>query len=276
MLVRMLVVVSILASVSMAAAEDLAVLPEKVDGVAPKEMMHVYLMQRSDAALDRRDAEYEKIKTSEQITAYQKRMHDFFEQQLGGFPQRTPLEAQVVAREDRDGYRIEKIIYQSQPRHYVTAVLYLPEAEPPYPGVLVPCGHSANGKGYDGYQRVCILLATNGMAALCYDPIDQGERYQLLDDKGKPVEGGTIAHCLAGVGAILLGRNTATYRVWDGMRGIDYLQSRPEIDPRRIGCTGNSGGGTLTSYLMALDPRIQAAAPGCYLTSFRRLLETKG
>ncbi len=276
MLVRMFIVVGILATVSTAAGEDLAVLPEKVDGVAPKEMMHVYLMHRSDAALDRRDAEYEKIKTPEQVTAYQKRMRDFFEQQLGGFPQRSPLEAQVVAQEDRDGYRIEKIIFQSQPRHYVTAVLYLPEAEPPYPGVLVPCGHSANGKGYDGYQRACILLATNGMAALCYDPIDQGERYQLLDDNGKPVEGGTMAHCLAGVGAILLGRNTATYRVWDGMRGIDYLQSRPEIDPKRIGCTGNSGGGTLTSYLMALDDRIVAAAPSCYLTSFRRLMHTIG
>jgi cephalosporin-C deacetylase-like acetyl esterase len=78
------------------------------------------------------------------------------------------------------------------------------------------------------------------------------------------------------VGSILLGRSTATYRVWDGMRAIDYLQSRPEIDPHRIGCTGNSGGGTLTSYLMALDERIACAAPSCYLTSLRRLCETIG
>jgi hypothetical protein len=119
-------------------------------------------------------------------------------------------------------------------------------------------------------------LAKNGMAALCYDPIEQGERYQSLDDQGKPLAGGTTAHCLVGVGSTLLGRNTATFRIWDGMRAIDYLQSREEIDPQRIGCTGNSGGGTLTSYLMALDQRIVCAAPSCYLCGFRRICETIG
>jgi cephalosporin-C deacetylase-like acetyl esterase len=256
---------------------ELNVLPEAIDGTPPAEMMHAYLMEKSHAALDRRLAEYEKIKTPEEIAAYQQRMRRFFVDQLGGFPERTPLDARTVGREARDGYRIEKIIFQSQPRHFVTAILYLPEADPPYPGVLVPCGHSANGKARDLYQRAPILLAKNGLAALCYDPIDQGERHQLLGPDGKPlVTQSTQGHTLAGVGAILLGRNTATYRIWDGMRAIDYLQSRPEIDPQRIGCTGISGGGTLTSYLMALDDRIAAAAPGCYLTSFRRLLETKG
>jgi dienelactone hydrolase len=119
-------------------------------------------------------------------------------------------------------------------------------------------------------------LAKNGMASFCYDPIEQGERYQLLDEQGKPLVGGTTAHCLVGVGSTLLGRNTATFRVWDGMRAIDYLQSRAEIDPQRIGCTGNSGGGNLTSYLMALDERITCAAPSCYLCGFRRLCETIG
>ena len=72
------------------------------------------------------------------------------------------------------------------------------------------------------------------------------------------------------------GSNTARFEIWDGMRAIDYLQSRPEIDPQRIGCTGNSGGGTQTSYLMALDDRIHAAAPSCYITSLPRLLATIG
>ncbi len=250
------------------AAEDLSVLPGK-------KMMHAYLMDAVHKALDRREAEYEKRKTPDQLAEYQRGMKEFFADQLD-FPERTPLEPQIVAREKRDGYRVEKIIFESQPKHFVTALLYLPDAEGPYPGVLVPCGHSANGKAYDAYQRVSILLAKNGMAALCYDPIDQGERFQLLDSGGKPREGGTMAHCLVGVGSIALGRNTATYRIWDGMRAIDYLQSRKEIDPKRIGCTGNSGGGTLTSYLMALDERIVCAAPSCYLTSFRRLMDTIG
>jgi len=259
-----------------ATADELTVLPKKIGQITPQEMMHSYLMRLAREALDRRDAEYEKIKTPEQIAAYQKRMRRFYVDALGGFPERTPLKGQVTGKFDRDGYRIEKIIYESQPRHYVTALLYLPKADPPYPGVLLPCGHSGNGKAANAYQRASILLARNGLAVLCYDPIEQGERYQLLREDGKPQVGGTTAHSMVGVGSTLLGRNTATFRVWDGMRGIDYLQSRKEIDPQLIGCTGNSGGGTLTSYLMALDERIYCAAPSCYLTSFRRLLETIG
>jgi cephalosporin-C deacetylase-like acetyl esterase/pimeloyl-ACP methyl ester carboxylesterase len=273
---KLLALAVVLAVAGVARAEDLRVLPEKIDGVAPKAMMHEYLVGKAREALDRRQVQYEKIKTPEQAKGYQERLRQFFVAQLGGFPERTPLEPRVVGTVRRDGYRVEKIIFQSQPRHYVTAALYLPDAKPPYPGVLVPCGHSDNGKAMDTYQRACILLAKNGMAALCYDPIDQGERFQLLDARGKPLAGGTTAHCLVGVGSALLGRNAATFRVWDGMRAIDYLETRPEIDSQRIGCTGNSGGGTLTSYLMALDPRIRVAAPSCYLTSLRRLVETIG
>lgn len=259
-----------------AVGEELAVLPAQMDGVAPKEMMHAYLMRRAQAAFDRREAEYEKVETPEQAAAYQTRLRQFFVAAIGGFPERAPLNAKVLAKQAFDGYRIEKVIYESQPQHYVTAVLYLPESEPPYPGVLVPCGHSANGKGAETYQRVSILLAKNGLAALCYDPIDQGERGQLLDEQGKPVAPGTLGHSLLNAGSLLLGRSAATYRIWDGMRSLDYLESRPEIDPKRLGCTGNSGGGTLTSYLMALDGRIQVAAPSCYLTTLRRVQETIG
>ena len=273
---RALLAIGILSAATGAVtADELTVLPTEIDGAAPPEMMHRHLMQLTGKAVDRRDAEYETLKTPEQLAAYQRRVRQFFLDQLGELPERTPLAAQVVGRETRDGYRVEKVIFESQPQHYVTAILYLPDARPPYPGVLVPCGHSTNGKARDLYQRMPILLAKNGMAALCYDPIDQGERHQLLGPDGKPrVSTSTLGHSLLGVGSILLGRNAATFRIWDGMRAIDYLQSRAEIDPKRIGCTGISGGGTLTSYLMALDDRIVAAAPGCYLTSMRRLMET--
>ena len=114
------------------------------------------------------------------------------------------------------------------------------------------------------------------MAALVFDPIDQGERGQRLGEDGWPKLGGTRAHSMAGVGAMLLGRNTARFEIWDGMRAINYLQSREDIDPKRIGCAGNSGGGTQTAYFMALDDRIQCAAPSCYITSLRRLTDTIG
>ncbi len=250
-------------------ASELDVLSEKVEGFVPNQMMTDYLTHLREEAFDRREEYYESLKTDEQLRNHQEKMRDFFIEQLGGFPERTPLNAKVVAREERDGYRIEKVIYESQPDHFVTAVLYLPLSEPPYPGVLFPCGHSSNGKASEAYQRGCILLAKNGLAAFCYDPIDQGERYQLLDENDKPIIGGTIGHTMTGVGSILLGRNTARFRIWDGMRGIDYLVSREDIDSEKIGCTGNSGGGTLTSYLMALDERIVCAAPSCYITTLR-------
>ena len=249
--------------VAVGGAEDFTVLPKGGGRVEPSRMMHNYLMGCVREALDRRAVEYEEVKTHEQAAERQRRMREFFVEALGGFPKRAPLNAQVIAKEERDGYRVEKIIFESQPKHFVTALLYLPKSKPPYPGVLFPCGHSGNGKAAEAYQRGSILLALNGLAAFCYDPIDQGERCQLLDENGKPVVRGTTAHSILGVGATLLGRNTATFRVWDGMRALDYLQSRPEIDPKRIGCTGNSGGGTLTSYLMALDERILCAAPSC-------------
>src|SRR5206468_8526089 len=125
--------------------------------------------------------------------------------------------------------------------------------------------------------RACILMAKNGLAVLCYDPIGQGERLQLIDENKKPgIKGSTSEHTMIGVGALLVGQSTAGYRIWDGIRSIDYLVSRPEIDPMKIGCTGNSGGGTLTAYLMALDDRIVCAAPSCYIPSLERLFATIG
>jgi len=259
------------------AAEDLRVLPESIDGATPEKMMSRYLRQLAQQQFDNWKQRYEQLKTPEQIAEYQGNLRKKFVEAIGSFPERTPLNPQVTGVVQRDGYRVEKILFESQPKHYVSALLFLPDAQkhsPPYPGVLVPCGHSANGKAHDTYQTMGALLALNGMAALVFDPIDQGERGQLLSEW--PKLSGTRAHSMLGIGSTLLGRNTARFEIWDGMRGIDYLQSRPEVDPSRIGCTGNSGGGTQTSYLMALDDRIIAAAPSCYITGFERLLDTIG
>jgi dienelactone hydrolase len=277
---RHLAVWSLSLTLCAANAQDLNVLPPSPPvpkGTnAPLAMLDAYLKAAAFAALDKRKAEYEKVKTPEQVAAWQQARREFFERQLGGFPKRTPLNAKVAGTMDGGDYRVEKVIFESEPKHHVTGLLYLPKTPPPYPGVIVPCGHSANGKGAETYQRASILLAKNGLAAFCYDPIGQGERAQVLKPDGKAALGSTTEHTLVGIGSMLVGRNVATYRIWDGMRAIDYLQSRKEIDPKRLGCTGNSGGGTLTSYLMALDDRIVAAAPSCYLTSFRKLLERQG
>jgi cephalosporin-C deacetylase-like acetyl esterase len=257
--------------------DDLRVLPEKINNISPADMMSHYLRGLAGQKFEDWKQQYEQRKTPEQIAEYQKRLREKFIDAIGGLPERTPLNPQVTGVVQRGGYRVEKIIYESQPKHYVTALLFMPDTDkfkPPYPGVLVPCGHSDNGKAHEAYQTMGAFLALNGMVGLVFDPIDQGERSQMPSQL--PRLAGTRAHTMLGVGSILLGRNTARFEIWDGMRGIDYLQSRPEIDPKRIGCTGNSGGGTQTSYLMALDERIGAAAPSCYITSFERLLDTIG
>jgi dienelactone hydrolase len=265
-----LTILALLASASAACGEDLNVPPGKIEGGSPGNMMHRYLMTQVEQAVRRWKADYEKRKTPEQIAAYQKRLHDEFLKAIGGLPERTPLEPRVVGTISRPGYRVEKVIFQSQPKHYVTALMFLPDPErfkPPYPGVLVPCGHGIPGKAYPSYQAMGTLLALNGMAGLVFDPIDQGERGQYLGEGGWPKLAGCAGHAMLGPGSILLGRNVARFEIWDGMRAIDYLQSRSEINPRRIGCTGSSGGGTQTAYLMALDDRIGAAVPSCYLST---------
>jgi len=243
----------------------------------PGEMMARYLQPQAQARFEQWRKQYEELKTPEQIAAYQKNLREQFVKALGGLPERTPLNPKVPGTVPRDGYRVEKVIFESQPKHYVTALLFLPDVKrftPPVPGVIVPCGHAGEAKAYEAYQTMGASLAFNGMAALVFDPIDQGERSQM--PSALPRLQGTTAHTMLNVGSILLGRSTARFEIWDGMRAIDYLLSRPEIDPSRIGCTGNSGGGTQTSYLMALDDRIKVAAPSCYITGFEALLSTIG
>ncbi|MCA9122402.1 MAG: acetylxylan esterase [Planctomycetaceae bacterium] len=271
---HVLLAVVLLNIASPALPNELFCLPE-----SERESSSLYsaLQAEAYAALDRRTERYEQLKTPEQIRDYQQQLREFFIRQLGGLPERTPLNATTVRTIQADGYRIELVIYESQPHHHITANLYIPDGDGPFPGVVVSSGHSRTAKTADYNQRFGIMMAKHGMAALCFDPIGQGERSQVLDDQGHPKYSGTTTeHFLLGVGSTLVGRSTATYRVWDGIRSIDYLVSRPEIDPTRIGYTGCSGGGTLTSYVMALDERVTCAAPACYLTTFRKLIETIG
>ncbi|MDF1756572.1 MAG: acetylxylan esterase [Verrucomicrobiales bacterium] len=252
------------------------VLPAEISPGVPKtEMMAEWLKQQAMVALDRREAAFENLKIDEDLKQWQDERRAFFVRQLGGFPERTPLNPKVTGKLSVDDYRIEKLYFESQPGFHVTATLYLPLGEGPFPAVLHPTGHSASAKNRELYQQASIVIVKGGCAVLCYDPIGQGERQQVYGPDGKPIAS-TMQHSLIDQGAHLLGSSTAQIMIWDGMRAIDYLQSRPDIIADNIGCTGISGGGTNTSYLMALDDRIVAAAPGCYLTGFRSLLNTIG
>ncbi|MFO0821090.1 MAG: acetylxylan esterase [Pirellulales bacterium] len=274
MLSSLLLIVAIAGA---APPEDLTCIKSPEGGLAANKIFYAGLQREVADAVAKRSQAYEQLKTVEQVDAHRVKLREFFVQQLGGFPERSPLNAQTVGKIEADGYRIEKVVFDSQPGHRITANLYLPQGPGPFPGVLVSSGHSRTAKTAGYNQKFGIIMAQNGIAALCYDPIGQGERSQILDASGKPQYSGTTTeHFLVGIGSILVGTGTARYRIWDGIRAVDYLASRPEIDPKRIGFTGCSGGGTLTSYVMALDERVACAAPACYITTFGRLIETIG
>ena len=204
-------------------------------------------------------------------------LRDKIRQCFTPFPEKTPLHARITGVVERDTYRIEKVIFESRPGFLVTANLYLPkDRRMPLPGVVGTCGHTANGKAGDTYQSFAQGLARLGYICLLFDPIGQGERLQYVGVNVTPkLAPGTGEHQYGGNQQFLVGESFGAWRAWDGIRALDYLLTRPEVDTRHIGLTGNSGGGTMTTWLCGLDPRWTMAAPGCFVTTFRRNMENE-
>jgi dienelactone hydrolase len=190
---------------------------------------------------------------------------------LGGLPtERTPLNARIVETIPLDGYSVEKLVFESQPGLYVTALLYVP-ATPAgrKPAVLLACGHSPDGKAFRNYQEIGSELARRGYVVLCWDPVGQGERSQYWDAARGRSRYNLVCgeHAVLGNLASLAGTSLNRYQIWDGMRALDYLLTRPEVDGSRISVTGTSGGGQQAAYLGALDERIGTVAPSCFVTA---------
>jgi cephalosporin-C deacetylase-like acetyl esterase len=221
-----------------------------------------YVTAQMNEARARRLAELRAMRTQADVKARIEKIRSTVWRLIGGPFEKTPLKSQIVGTIDRGDYRIEKVIFESRPEVFVTANLYIPgRHQPPHPGIIVPLGHSENGKSFYYYQYVCQSLARKGYMVLPFDPFGQGERLQYLDPStGKGLYGPTGEHDQAGRPMLLFGSQFEQYRTWDGIRAVDYLLSRPEVDPERIGCTGQSGGGTMTMYMAALEPRIKVAA----------------
>ena len=222
--------------------------------------------------LSEREATVARIRTVGEAKARQAWVRAKILELLGGLPDYNgPLNARVTGRIERSHYSIEKVIFESLPEFYVTADLYVPKEGGKHPGVLMPMGHWEQGKL--AAQPMAANLAMKGFVVLAYDPVGQGERQQAYDRRieASLAGGATDQHFQAGAQSILAGENFARYRIWDAKRALDYLLSRPEVESEKIGCTGCSGGGTLTTYISALDPRIKVAAPACYINSWRQL-----
>lgn len=259
--------------------ENLKVFDRWVEWSGGERMLIKFLNSRAFEKLDERDREVKGLVTAEQWLGYREKIRGVLSRITGAFPERTPLNARVTGRIQKDGYRIEKVVFESMPGFHVTGCLFLPDRiRGRAPAILNVIGHTDVAFRSDGYQILIYNLVKKGFVVFAIDPPGQGERLQYFDpEAGKSVVGGATAeHSYFGNQCFLAGVSPGRYFAWDGIRAIDYLLTRREVDPARIGVTGISGGGTQTAYISMLDERVKAAAPACYITGFRRLLESIG
>lgn len=252
-------------------AERCAALSKPVLGSADKYATWSAFYERLFALDAAADEEWTKVSSVPDFDARREALRRKMMDRIGGFPEKTPLNAKITGIVRRSGYRVEKILFESRPGMYVTGNLYVPEDSqfpPPHPAAVELCGHARSGKASPNYRRIAVLAAKNGVAAFVVDPLGQGERFQSPEEEsntGSPVEN----HLRMGVNAMLLGHNLAAFEIWDAMRALDYLGARSDIRHDGYGAMGNSGGGTQSVVLSALDGRIKATATSCFLSNLR-------
>jgi cephalosporin-C deacetylase-like acetyl esterase len=227
------------------------------------DMLVSYLAKKQNELAYSWDLKRAVLRTAVDVEARNAFVREKVVQMLHGFPEKNPLDPITVKVMQKDGYRIENVMFQSRPDFWVTGNLYVPTVgNGPFPGIISPCGHARLARMMSEFQGAYLNLVKSGFVVLGYDPIGEGERRQYwnpvtdVTQVGDPV----YEHSMCGQLLLLLGENLTEYRIWDGMRAIDYLMTRPEVDPKRIGCAGQSGGGTLTEFISVVDERVQCAA----------------
>lgn len=244
---------------------------------AAPDALYRYLSGQAYALLEQRNQRVKELKTSNEWKAQQVAVRQTLMDMVAPLPARTPLNARIVRTIEKSDYRIEHIIFESQPGFFVTSSLFLPRNAPQKAPVVLYCsGHSPSGyRG--GYTRTILNLVKKGFIVFAWDPIGQGERLQYLSQSGKSILGvGTREHAYMTVQAMLTGSSLTRHVVWDGIRAVDYLLTRPEVDGARFGATGRSGGGFQSLYIPAFDDRIYATAPENHVTNSIRILQKIG
>jgi len=225
-----------------------------------------------------------KAKDKKAAEAWQKKLYAKITELLGGFPTvRTPLNTQILEVREFPNYRRERFVYETRPGLMSLAYLLTPNgAKRPLGTVICIPGH---GRGVDdlvgideqgrdrtdkeaaGYEHdFAIQVVEHGLAAVAIEPMAFGCRRDPVNAKKGLAQKGCDP--VAGE-ALLLGQTLLGWRVWDVMRTIDWIHSRPELDAKRVGCMGPSGGGTATLFSAAMDPRIRVAMVSSYLNTFR-------
>ena len=245
------------------------------------DFLYTHLARQAFDLLKKRADEISSITTKESWIERQAFIRKTLDDIIGPFPEKTPLNAKILRVIDKKDYRIEHIVFESQPGFYVTSSLFVPSGIKKgarAPAIIYCSGHSEDGYRSNVYMHVILNLVSKGFIVFAFDPVGQGERLEYFDPQtGKSKAGGpTNEHSYPGAQAFISGSSQAYHMIWDGIRAIDYLISRKEVDPLRIGITGRSGGGTQSAYIAAYDDRIYAAAPENYITNYTRLLQTIG
>jgi len=215
------------------------------------------------------------LQTRDAALAYCADVRETVARVFGPWPERTPLNLRTTGELDRGAYRVRKLLFDSRPGFTVSANLYLPQGHAgPRPAVLSPCGHSWLAKAGDCYQNYSQALARMGYIVLIYDPMGQGERLQYPDGQGESIFGpgrvcpSVVEHNMMDRQLTLTGDWVGRWFVWDGIRALDVLLEQEGVDRTRVGVTGVSGGGTMTAFAAACDPRLTMAAPCCWITSW--------
>lgn len=241
-------------------------------------MMQEWLVDQMREIEAEGDAKRAALKTKAEAEAYVKSVQERIRQSFGPMPEKTPLNAKVTQVVERDVYRIENIVFESRPGYLVTGNLYVPKGRSGrLPATVGVCGHSQNGKAAEAYQSFAQGLARQGHICFIIDPVGQGERFQYLKEGSlkSRLGGGVSEHIQMGNSQTLVGEFLGSWFAWDGIRALDYLLTRAEVDPQHLGVTGNSGGGTQTTWLCGLEPRFTMGAPSCFVTTFRRNVENE-
>lgn len=221
-----------------------------------------YIARLANEARVQRDHALSKLDNHKAIEERQAWVRATFQKLIGGLPSRTNLNLQVTGSFDCRGYKVERLRYESRPRFFVAADLYIPEGSGPFPGVLFQMGHAPNGKAYTPYQLACQSLARLGFAVLAFDPIGQGERIYY------PRGGANITrlpstddeHSVPGKQLLLVGKTCSEVQLWDAVRSLDVLAGHERVDSKRLASVGQSGGATLSMMLAALDFRLTTVA----------------
>ena len=272
---------SVLLSIRVKAQNDFDVIDNWIQfSDAPNSLYHD-LANQAYNLLEKRK---EKVADLHSLSDWQQRqqwIHKKLLKVVGPFPERTPLNAKTTRIITKDNYNVEHIVFEPQPGFYVTSSLFIPSSVKSgvkAPAIIYCSGHTDQGYRHPIYQQAILNLVEKGFIVFAFDPIDQGERYEYYDpETRKSIIGERDEeHSYIGAQPFISGSSLAKYVIWDGIRAIDYLVTRKEVDTARIGITGRSGGGTQSAYIAAFDNRIKAAAPGNYITNFTRLIQTSG